>query len=156
MLVSISIIPDLLTNESLRQGLWLCLTAVCLCIHVPIYHRLDAHSRLRFASIQTQTRHVNALCAKQIGALCTRKACPGLVILKLKACLFVQPHFQEWGRECECVAQRGKEHWAGAVIFTARESHTLLSIPLNQETSNRRGRRIRLTREVERKREWVL
>lgn len=77
------------------MGLWLCLTAACLCIHVPIYHRLDAHSRLCFASIQTQTQHVNARRAKQIGALCTRKACLGLVILKLKACLFVEPQFQE-------------------------------------------------------------
>lgn len=82
--LSISIIPELLTNESLLRGLWLCLTVVCLCIHVPIYHRLDADSRLCFASIQTQTHHVNAPCTKQIGALCTRKACLGLVISKLK------------------------------------------------------------------------
>lgn len=40
------------------------------------------------------------------------------------------------------------------MIFTARESHSLLSIPLNQETSGRKGRRIRLARE-EREKERV-
>lgn len=119
---SISIIPDLLPKESLLWELLLYLTAMCLCILAPIYHFLDAVSRLCFASIQTQTCHVNVPLAKQIGALCTRKACLGLVILKLKACLFVQLQFQEWGRECECVARWG-EHQASAVIFTARESH---------------------------------
>lgn len=123
MLLSISVIPDLLTNESLLGGLWLFLTAMCLCIHVLIYHRLDAHSRLCFASIQTQTHHVNAPCAKQIGALCTRKACLGLVILKLKACLFVQPQFQECGRECECVARREEEHWAQVLWFSQPGNH---------------------------------
>lgn len=76
------------------------------------------------------------------------KLAPGLGILKWKACLFVQPQFQEQGRECGCVARRRDEQWASAVIFTARESHRVfLSIPLNQETSGRNGRRIRLARE---------
>lgn len=153
MLVSISIIPDLLPEESLLWVLMLYLTAICLCILAPIYHFLDALSRLCFASIQTQTCHVNVPFAKQIGALCTRKACLRLVILKLKACLFVQLQFQEWGRECECecVARWG-EHQASAVIFTAKESHRhFLSISLDQETSGRKGRRIRLARERKRK-----
>lgn len=145
MLLCMCIIPDLLTNESLRWGLWLCLTAVSLCIHVSIYHHLDAPSRRCFASIQTQTCRVNAPCAKQIGALCTRKACPGLVILKLKACLFVQPHFQEWGRECEYAVAQGKRNTEHGCDF-----HSLLSIPLNQKTSGRKGRRIRLAGKGER------
>ena len=36
------------------------------------------------------------------------------------------------------------------MIFTARESQSLLSISLDQETSGRKGRRIRLARERER------
>lgn len=60
------------------------LTPVCLCIPAPIYH-LGA-----VASIQTQTQHVTTLYAKQIGAHRPRKACLGLVILKLKACLLTQ------------------------------------------------------------------
>lgn len=162
MLASISIIPDQLTNKLLLRGLWLCLTTTCLCIHVPIHHLPGASSRLCFASIQTQTCRVNAQCAKQIGALCTRKACLGLVILKLKACLFVQPQFQERGMWMwMCRTREGGGVGGGRGTQSERcDFHskgitpTLLSIPLNQETSGRKGRRIRLARE--RKREWVL
>lgn len=149
MLAVLAIIPHLLTNESVDGRRWGFLTAVYLylCIHISIYHRLDACSLLCFASVQTQTHHVNAPCVEQIGAFCTRKSCPGLVILKLKACLFTRSQFQARGREYEGLTQRREEHWACAVIFTARESHSLLSIPLNQETSCRKGRRIRIVRE---------
>lgn len=118
-----------------------------VCVFMSIYHCLHAESHLCFASIQTQTHHVNAPWAKQIGALCTRKACLGLVILKLKACLSVQPWFQEWGREHECCTEERGTSSKCCDFHSQGITQSLLSIPLNQETTGRKGRRIRLARE---------
>lgn len=123
-MLSISIIPDLLTNESLLRGLWLCLTVVCLCIHVPIYHRLDADSRLCFCIYPNTNTPCQCSVHKTNWSTLYKKSLPGASHFEIKACLLVQPQFQECGRECECVARREKRNTEQVlVIFTTRESH---------------------------------
>lgn len=118
-----------------------------------IYQCPDAHSCL--CSAPMQTLHVNFACAKQIGVCRGRKARPGLVILKLGACPFVQLRFQEWRRECECVAERSGTLSECCDFHSRGITETLLSISLDLQTSGRKGRRIRLARKRERERERV-
>lgn len=87
------------------------------------------------------------------------EACLGPVILKLKhVSLFSLSSRNERERECERVTWRGEETLSERCDFHSRGiKQSLLSIPLNQETSGRKGRRIRLAGEQgERKREWAL
>lgn len=100
--------------------------------------------------IKTQIHGVNSARTKQSGTLRTREARPRLVFLKLKACLFVRLHIQERGRECECCTQ-GRGVPNKCCDFPSQGiTETLLSVSLHQETSSRKGRRIRLAGEKER------
>ena len=105
----ISIMPDLLRKESSRGRLAFfdsCVFAYS-CSHPSLS---GCALTSMFCIYPNTTQHVNAPCAKtNWSTLYKKKLAPGRVILELKACLFVQPRFQERGGECGCVARRGEQ-----------------------------------------------
>lgn len=107
----------------------------------------------------TQTRRVNAPCAKtNWSALYKKKLAWGASHFEIKSmslCSASVPGMRWRMRMCRA---EGRRTLSERCDFHSRGiTQSLLSIPLNQETSGRKGRRIRLAGEQgERKREWVL
>lgn len=90
-----------------------------------------------------------------------KKSLPGASHFEIKymsLCSAPAPGTREKTRTCRACAGVGGGALSKCCDFHSQGiTQSLLSIPLNQETSGRRGRRIRLAREQgERKREWVL
>lgn len=98
---------------------------------------------------QTHTRAMSALHAQtQIGAFLYKESKPGASHFEIKSmslCSTSAPGMR--GRTWKCRSEeRGTLHKC-CDVHSQGITQSLLSIPLNQETSGRKGRRIRLARE---------
>lgn len=85
---------------------------------------------------------------KQIGAICTRKSLPGASHFEIKSmslCSASVPGMRE--RRWKCRTEERGTLSKCCDFHSHGITQSLLSIPLNQETSGRKGRRIRLARE---------
>ncbi len=160
MLVSISIIPDLLIKWVITwSGVALFDNCAFLCVHVSIHHRLDMRAHVSALHLSKHKHTMSMLrFAKTNWSALYKKSLPGASHFEIKSmslCSASVPGIRERMWTC-CTEGRGT--LSKCCDFHSQGiTQSLLSIPLNQETSGRKGRRIRLAREqAERNREWVL